>query len=78
MVFLGLSLPFTHCPSFISSAFLTGCSVGLLTCPNHLRRDSTIFSTMGTTPTLPYIFVPYFIQSRMTTHPSQHLYLCHT
>ncbi|QHO08390.1 uncharacterized protein DS421_14g472180 [Arachis hypogaea] len=27
---------------------------------------------------LPYIFVPYFIQSRMTTHPSQHLYLCHT
>ncbi|QHO28672.1 uncharacterized protein DS421_7g218730 [Arachis hypogaea] len=24
------------------------------------------------------MFIPYFIQSRITTHPSQHLHLCHT
>ncbi|QHO30755.1 Putative ovule protein [Arachis hypogaea] len=56
MVFLGLPLPFVLCPSSISSTLLTGCSIGLLlTCPNHLRRDSTIFSTMGATPTLSLI-----------------------
>ncbi|QHO33474.1 uncharacterized protein DS421_9g258540 [Arachis hypogaea] len=50
------SSPFTHCLSFISSTLLTGCSVGfLLICLNHLRRNSTIFSTKDATPTLSLI-----------------------
>ncbi|QHO09160.1 uncharacterized protein DS421_14g478890 [Arachis hypogaea] len=53
MVFLNLPLSFAPCPSSISSTLMTEYSIGLLlTCSNHLRRDSTIFFTMGVTPTL--------------------------
>ncbi|QHO02115.1 uncharacterized protein DS421_13g421040 [Arachis hypogaea] len=39
---------------------------------NHLFHNGCYSNS------LPYIFVPYFIQSHMTTYPSQHLHLCHT
>ncbi|RYQ99483.1 hypothetical protein Ahy_B07g087417 isoform A [Arachis hypogaea] len=63
MVFLSLPLLFATCSPSISSTLLIGCSANLLpTCSNHLRRDSTIFSTIGAIPTLLYLhflFCPY-------------------
>lgn len=78
IVFLSLSLPLTIGLSFIWSTLFIDASMGLLhTCPNHLRQDSTIFSTVGVTSIF-YNCTRNLVLSYTTTNPSKHYRLYNT
>jgi len=74
IVFLGLPLPLVICvPSIWSTLLTTAFTCLLSTCSNHLSLASTIFSTIGVTPTLSLsLMLSFLIQSRLVLPHSQH------
>lgn len=77
IVFLGLLLSQTiELPSILST-LLNKAFIGLLhICPNHLRRDSTIFSRCYLN-FFSKAFIPNLILSSLSTYPTQHSHFCY-
>jgi len=73
IVFLGLPLPLgIQLPSIWSILLITESTSLLSTCRNHLCLVSTIFSTIGVTPTL-YLMSSFLILPRLVNKPISYI-----